>query len=156
MEAWVKKLAEDKTFTIKTPTAVAAVRGTTFAVEVDGAGQTVWDLFSGMIEISDYKTATVFLGENQRLVVDASGVTTAPQSIPENVLPPEEPGKIPEEKMKPADRRTDPAKTPIQQEEADKAAGISEPGPESLQQTQSGINPAQELLESAVVSPSSP
>ncbi len=99
MNAWIRKFA-GRGFSVRTPAAVCAVRGTVFGVEVSEAGQTTWDLFSGSVQIADNRNRTVDLVPNQRLEVSqAEGAAAAPVAIPPTVEVPSEPSKIAEEKV---------------------------------------------------------
>lgn len=98
MTAWIRKFT-GRGFTVRTPSAVCAVRGTVFGVEVSEAGQTTWDLFSGTIQIADNRNRTVDMQPNQRLqVTQAEGAAAAPVALPADVTAPSEPSKIKEEK----------------------------------------------------------
>lgn len=99
MQAWIRKFV-GRGFSVRTPAAVCAVRGTVFGVEVSESGQTTWDLFSGAIQIADNRNRTVDLVPNQRLEVSqAEGAAAAPVVIPPTVEVPSEPSKIAEEKV---------------------------------------------------------
>lgn len=92
IEAWVKKLA-GRRFTVRTPTAVASVRGTEFRAEVDASGQTTVDLFGGSLDLTDRFGNQTSLDSGQRIVADAkAGVAEAkPVPIPAEVKPKPEP-----------------------------------------------------------------
>lgn len=100
MHAWIRKFIGRK-FTVRTPSAVCAVRGTVFGVEVAEAGETTWDLFSGAIQIADNRNHTVDLQPGQRVAVAAKpeAAPPAPEPIPAEVKPPSEPATIKEEKV---------------------------------------------------------
>ncbi len=72
MKAWVKKLVKRK-FSVRTPTAVCAVRGTEFVIEVKG-NKTSIDLFRGLLSVGDGKGNETMLNAGQRLTVDESGL----------------------------------------------------------------------------------
>jgi len=97
LQAWIRKFA-GRGFSVQTPSAVCAVRGTVFEVEVAPTGEAVWDLFSGSIQISDSGNRTVDLAPNQRLAVSQTAGASTPTPLPDNVKPPTEPAKIQEEK----------------------------------------------------------
>lgn len=100
MQAWIRKFA-GRSFNVRTPAAVCAVRGTVFGVEVADTGATTWDLFSGAIQVADTRTNyAVDLNPGQRLQVTAEvpAAPPAPEAIPASVKPPSEPAKIAEEK----------------------------------------------------------
>ena len=98
MQAWIRKTA-DRKFTVRTPSAVCAVRGTVFEVEVAESGQTVWNLFSGVIRISDSHNNSVTLAPNQQLAVTKEKGVEQPAQIPAQVKPPEEPKQIIKEEI---------------------------------------------------------
>lgn len=75
MKAWVKKLIKRK-FSVRTPTAVCAVRGTEFVIEVKG-NKTSIDLFKGLLSVGDGKGNEVMLNAGQHLMVDESGLGRA-------------------------------------------------------------------------------
>lgn len=72
MKAWVQKLAKRK-FDVRTPTAVCSVRGTEFAVNVEG-NKTSVDLFRGLIAVGDVKGNESVLREGQHVTVDEKGL----------------------------------------------------------------------------------
>lgn len=98
MNAWIRKFA-GRGFSVRTPSAVCAVRGTVFGVEVAESGQTTWDLFSGAIQIADNRNRTVDLVPNQRLEVSQAEGAAVPVVLPPTVEVPSEPAKIAEEKV---------------------------------------------------------
>lgn len=97
MTAWVRKFV-GRGFTVRTPSAVCAVRGTTFGVEVSEAGQTTWDLFAGNIQISDNRNRVIDVQPNQRVQVTQAEGAAEPVALPAEVKAPSEPSKIKEEK----------------------------------------------------------
>ncbi|MFH1619100.1 MAG: FecR family protein [bacterium] len=72
MKAWVRKLAKRK-FDVRTPTAVCSVRGTEFAVGVEG-GKTSIDLLSGLLAVADNKGNETLLKDGQHVSVDEAGI----------------------------------------------------------------------------------
>jgi hypothetical protein len=98
LEAWIKKNASRR-FEVRTPSAVCAVRGTTFAVEVGNDGETVWDLFKGALEVSGADNRPVVLSDNQRLTVTKEEDVKPVTEIPADVNPPAEPKKTAEERL---------------------------------------------------------
>ena len=98
MTAWIRKFT-GRSFSVRTPAAVCAVRGTVFGVEVSETGQATWDLFSGAIQVADNRNRTVDLVPNQRLEVSQAEGAGAPVALPPTVEVPSEPGKIKEEKV---------------------------------------------------------
>lgn len=98
MQAWIRKFA-GRGFSVRTPSAVCAVRGTVFEVEVAESGQTAWNLFSGSLQIADNRNRTVDLAPNQRLEVSQAEGAAAPVALPPTVEVPSEPATIKEEKV---------------------------------------------------------
>ncbi|HOA06795.1 MAG TPA: FecR domain-containing protein [Spirochaetota bacterium] len=66
----IKKLSKDDSFTVKTKTAVAAVRGTEFFVS-DENGKTNVSCLDGKISVSDSKGAEVILEKNEQAIVSS-------------------------------------------------------------------------------------
>jgi ferric-dicitrate binding protein FerR (iron transport regulator) len=83
-KAWsrVKKLTSDSDFSVKTPTAVAGVRGTYFSAE--SAQASTFDVFEGSVSVSGIKSPSdsVLVGANQRSVVSANQKPAAPVALP--------------------------------------------------------------------------
>lgn len=98
MQAWIRKFA-GRGFSVRTPSAVCAVRGTVFEVEVAESGRTAWNLFSGSLQIADNRSRTVDLAPNQRLEVSQAEGAAAPVALPPTIVVPSEPRKIAEEKV---------------------------------------------------------
>jgi len=172
MQAWIRKFA-GRGFSVRTPSAVCAVRGTVFGVEVSQTGETVWDLFSGALQVSDSTNRTVDMAPNQRLEVTPTGGAAEPEAIPASVKPPEEPAKIAEEKAETkveqiietkAKEAAEAAKKEEVKEEAKKeAAEVVESAPveepaavEPVIEPVSSVIPTQEVTESQEVSGSTP
>lgn len=96
MQAWFRKTG--RKFSVRTPSAVCAIRGTVLDVEVAQSGETVWNLFSGSIQVSNANnTVTRDVLPNQRITVTKTEVTQ-PEALPAEVTAPVEPKKIKEEK----------------------------------------------------------
>lgn len=180
VEMWIKKFY-NRRFTVRTPTSVAAVRGTTFAVEVDKNGNAVWDIFSGSLNVSDFHNNVVNLVKNQRLVVTKAKGAVAPKALPKNVKPPVEPETIAEEKMEikaetqkteseidakiEADAKTEPEEAAAEAAPAEEAAVEEAPAEKEVFDdtpteddtdttdvaTESDVNPTDEVLESEEV-----
>jgi len=155
MQAWIRKVT-GRAFTVRTPAAVCAVRGTVFGVDVSETGQTTWDLFSGTIQISDNRNRTVDMVPNQRLEVSQADGAGAPVALPADVKAPSEPGKIKEEK---AEIKAEAAVV----EAAKEAAAGTEPAPveepvvvPAIEEPASSVIATQEVLESQEVSASNP
>jgi len=73
LRAWVSK-ALSKHFEVRTPTAVCAVRGTEFAVEVGAQGNTRVEMFAGLLSVADRAGNEILLKENQRIEVTDRGL----------------------------------------------------------------------------------
>lgn len=73
LRAWVKKVKS--TFEIRTPTAVCAVRGTEFSLDVDPRNSnTQVDLFRGTLDIRDNLGNELLLQEGRRLSITQDGM----------------------------------------------------------------------------------
>ncbi|HOO55466.1 MAG TPA: FecR family protein [bacterium] len=85
-KAWsrVRKLSGDSNFDIKTPTAVAGVRGTFFSSEVDEAS--TFDVFNGSVAVSSASNPEdqILVGEKQRTTVESGKNPSEPVAIPED------------------------------------------------------------------------
>ena len=79
LKAWVEK-AKVREFKVRTPSAVAAVRGTEFLVDVRSDGRTAIELYRGLLGITDNRGNELLLHDGQRLEADPSQMG-APQSI---------------------------------------------------------------------------
>ncbi|MBI4422289.1 MAG: FecR domain-containing protein [Elusimicrobia bacterium] len=73
MKAWVSK-ALSRRFQVRTPTAVASVRGTEFDVAVADNGNTNISVFQGLVGVADGQGNEVLLAEGQRVDVTAGGI----------------------------------------------------------------------------------
>ena len=84
----VNRLTSDSKFNVKTPTAVAGVRGTYFSSEVEKTTDSTFDVFDGQIEVSSSSdpSSAVVVGENQRTQVAPGQTPSAPSDIPSNEL----------------------------------------------------------------------
>lgn len=82
----VKKLSDESDFSIKTPTAVAGVRGTFFSSEVENTADSTFDVFEGAVAVSSASDsgASVMVGANQRTTVAPNESPSAPSEIPQN------------------------------------------------------------------------
>lgn len=69
--------ASDRRLYLRTPRAVACVRGTEFNVAVGKSGRTTIDLFTGQLSVQDSKGKSAELSAGQRLVADAEGLLAA-------------------------------------------------------------------------------
>jgi hypothetical protein len=91
LEAWVSKL-KTRNFQTRTPSAVAAVRGTVFEMDCPTGKDTTVDLFSGSLAVNDNFGHSSLLAPGQSLVTGAaSGAAPKPVALPPSVKPPVEP-----------------------------------------------------------------
>lgn len=90
LDAFIQKTKNHK-FRVRTPTAVASIRGTVFQVKVDKTGRTQWNLFKGSLGVSDARGSQVVLQPNQRVSVSAEGIAEKPQLLPTDIPYPVEP-----------------------------------------------------------------
>jgi len=86
LEAWIKNVG-GRRFRVRTPTAVASIRGTKFRVEVAAAGETIWDLFGGSLDVADNFGNRAQLDAGQRLTAGTEkGISeSVVQPIPRDV-----------------------------------------------------------------------
>ncbi|MDO8803614.1 MAG: FecR family protein [Elusimicrobiota bacterium] len=98
MQAWIRKFV-GRSFSVRTPAAVCAVRGTVFEVEVADTGETAWSLFSGAIQVIDNRNRAVDMAPNQRLEVTQAEGAAVVMPLPPEVKAPDEPKTIKEEKI---------------------------------------------------------
>lgn len=71
--SWVSRIS-GRRFQMRTPTAVAAVRGTDFRTSVGGDGGSSFDLYEGELGVEDLKGNGTVLQPGQRIEVDESGL----------------------------------------------------------------------------------
>ncbi|MFI5360911.1 MAG: FecR domain-containing protein [Elusimicrobiota bacterium] len=76
LKAFVAHVAS-RSFKIRTPTAVCAVRGTEFMVEVQGDGSTNVELYKGLLAIDDQHGREVLIHPGERSRVDTRGLRAA-------------------------------------------------------------------------------
>lgn len=174
MHAWIRKFA-GRGFSVRTPSAVCAVRGTVLGVEVSEAGQTVWDLFSGSMVVSDNRNRAVEMQPNQRLNVTQAEGAAEVAPLPAEVKAPSEPSKIKEEKVeikaeevimaqKAKEEAAAAAAAPAAEEpkaEATEPVAAEEPKADEVvvpvvQEPVTSIIPTQTVTEACTVSASSP
>lgn len=73
---FLKRLKQDSDFSISTPTSVAAVRGTSFMVNVKSKSESVFALYDGAIEVKNDKGQSVVMdGKGELSVTDKSDIT---------------------------------------------------------------------------------
>jgi len=74
----------DSSFNVKTPTAVAGVRGTFFSAEVDKSSAATFDVFAGSVQVAGKSApdAGVLVGEHNRTTVAQNGKPSKPTKIP--------------------------------------------------------------------------
>jgi hypothetical protein len=73
LKAFVAHVAS-RSFKVRTPTAVCAVRGTEFQVEVLGDGSTNVDLYKGLLAVSDNHGSELLLHPHESTRVDTKGI----------------------------------------------------------------------------------
>ncbi len=158
MQAWIRKFT-GRRFSVRTPSAVCAVRGTVFDVEVTEAGQTTWNLFSGEIDVTDNMNRTIgMLPDHSIKVTQAEGVSE-PTALPPGVTAPSEPAKTPEEKEETkAEKKITQAAADAAASAADKAAGKTEDATvlSDVVEPVTSVIPTATVLEACEVSASSP
>ncbi len=76
LKAFVEKISSRR-FEVRTPTAVAAVRGTEFQVEVLGDGTTNIDLYKGLLAVDDKHGRQILLHPNESTRVNTLGMRAA-------------------------------------------------------------------------------
>lgn len=77
----------DKKFNIRTPTCALAVRGTEFTVNVDSVGNSVVNVFEGIVELTDHNhQAFVTLTASTKGIVNENGALSGPVSIKDEVI----------------------------------------------------------------------
>jgi hypothetical protein len=67
LRAWVAHLSSRKAFHVKTPTAVCAVRGTQFIVDVSAAHETSVDVSEGVVSVKTLLGEELELGDNRQM-----------------------------------------------------------------------------------------
>jgi len=164
MQAWIRKFV-GRGFTVRTPTAVCAVRGTVFGVEVSEAGQTTWDLFSGSVQIADNRNRTIDLQPNQRLEVTQAEGAAVPVALPADVKAPSEPAKIKEEKteikaeqvfIEQQAAAAVATEAPKEEVKAEEAAPVEEIVAPVVVEPVTTVIPTQTVIETIEMSPSNP
>ncbi|MFH2204852.1 MAG: FecR family protein [Elusimicrobiota bacterium] len=150
IKAWVKK-ASGRRYTVRTPTSVAAVRGTDFTTMVDSLGQTVWDLFQGALEITDNFGNSAQLQPGRRMKADKAKGLAKSEPIPPTVkMDPKPAVKAPEPKKAEAPKKA--ADEPAADEPAGDETFVEEPATTDDAPVE---NPSQNV-ETTTTSPSSP
>jgi len=84
----VNRLTSDATFNVKTPTAVAGVRGTYFSSDVAESSDSTFDVFEGSVGVygTSDPDATVVAGAGQRTSVAPGQAAAQPAAIPQEQL----------------------------------------------------------------------
>ena len=156
MQAWIRKFA-GRGFSVRTPSAVCAVRGTVFEVEVAESGHTAWNLFSGSLQIADNRSRSVDLAPGQRLEVTQAEGAAAPVLLPPTIETPSEPKTIAEEKVEiKAEQVIIEAAKPAEQK-AEEAAPVEEPVVALVEEPVTTVITTQEIVQAVCdVSSSSP
>lgn len=73
LKAWVAKISSRR-FEVRTPTAVCAVRGTEFSVDVNAHGRTNVQMFTGLMAVSDGLGNEAMVKEHQSIRVTEKGL----------------------------------------------------------------------------------
>ena len=156
MQAWIRKFA-GRGFSVRTPSAVCAVRGTVFEVEVAESGHTAWNLFSGSLQIADNRSRSVDLAPGQRLEVTQAEGAAAPVLLPPTIETPSEPKTIAEEKVEiKAEQVIIEAAKPAEQK-TEEAAPVEEPVVALVEEPATTVITTQEIVQAVCdVSSSSP
>ncbi len=83
MRAWVKKLTKNERFSTKTPTAVCAVRGTEFEIDVDSEKRTKVSLFTGLLAVRHVEGIgeEIIVHPNERLEILPDLMPSAPEPM---------------------------------------------------------------------------
>lgn len=86
MYARVKKLDSGSKFTVKTPTAIAGVRGTYYSSEVDEDASSRFDVFEGEVAVSSAANpdAEVIVSANQTTTVQEGQAPAPPTALPKS------------------------------------------------------------------------
>jgi len=79
LRAWISK-SLNRRFQVRTPTAVCAVRGTEFQVDVAPQGETRVQMFGGLLAVADNKGNEVLIRDTQRVDVTAQGLGRVSES----------------------------------------------------------------------------
>ncbi len=84
----VNKLSSDSSFNVKTPTAVAGVRGTFFSSEVEQSSDSTFDCFDGAVDVGSINdpSNTVPLTAGYRTQVAPGSNPSQPSAIPQDEL----------------------------------------------------------------------
>lgn len=90
LEAWVKKFA-GRTFSVRSPSMTAAVRGTVFVMAVMSPTMATLDCFEGSLAVTDNFGNTAAVGGGQRLEASATSGASAPAPVPPTAKAPVEP-----------------------------------------------------------------
>jgi hypothetical protein len=81
LKAWISK-SLNRRFQVRTPTAVCSVRGTEFAVDVDGAGDTRVQMFGGLLAVSDKSGNEVLVKDKESIEVTRDGLGRVTDNAP--------------------------------------------------------------------------
>lgn len=157
LECWVKKLA-GRSFVARSPMAVAAVRGTVFAFNVNSARQTTIDLFSGQLAVNDVFGHQTLINPGQRVVASLTGSSNVAR-LPAAARPPAEPKVAPVRPPLPPKAGGDEGKPKPQPKLAPKPPPPPPPPPGeegTLPPPPPPPNPTQDQPKDTTVSPSSP
>jgi hypothetical protein len=80
----VQKLTKDTAFSVKTPTAVAGVRGTFFSAEVEKTTDSTFDVYDGSVQVAGTAdpNATVLVDAHNTTTVAPNAKPTTPSRMP--------------------------------------------------------------------------
>ncbi|MBI5200391.1 MAG: FecR domain-containing protein [Elusimicrobia bacterium] len=143
-DAWVAKLKKRR-FQVKTPTAVASVRGTELRAAVDAAGNSDFFCFGGSIEVGGSTGRAVDISAGQTVSADKGTPVSKPEAIPETVtqgpppdvqIPSAEPAPAPAPSKAPAPDESKPAPSEAPKEGDGTTSEVPPPPPPSPSQDQ--------------------
>ncbi len=89
VSSWFSSPLQDNRFEVRTPTAVAGVRGTEFITSVDNDGRSTVIVLDGIVEVynrRDSKRRAVFLGKGMKSSVGARSVPSTPEKLQDSEL----------------------------------------------------------------------
>lgn len=155
LKAWIKKAS--RRYTVRTPTSVAAIRGTEFLTNVDASGETTWDLFSGSIDVSDNFGNSQALAPGNRIVASKTAGLSEAKPIPPAVkMAPKPAASAPKPKQAakpaPVEEKAPPPEDAAAEETQEEAPPAEEPPPAATESPTQNI----QIAPPSEISPSSP
>lgn len=144
LDAWVAKL-RGRRFQVRTPTAVASVRGTQLEVAVDASGKTEVFCFSGSVDVAppSGNAAAIALSAGQSVTAPKDGPISAPAPVPAGTSAPPEPEvTAPEPGPAPAPAPTEGEKAPAADETKTEETETAPPPPPNPSQDQQVVSPS--------------